>query len=113
MLLLSESIDCPYCQNPVAVPVVQDSVTSQYLRCRSCGGIFEYMPDFGAFSLPDKGAEYMRQQRTSAREALDESRMGMQPDARAQGGGGGCGACCCIFMLMGVFIWVFYVLGLI
>lgn len=107
---LSESVDCPYCQNPVPVPVVQDNVSSQYLRCRSCGGIFQYMPDFGAFSLPDKGAEYLRQQRTSARMALDESRMGMQQPSGQQGGG--CTACCCIFLIMGMFFWVAYLLGI-
>ncbi len=110
MLLLSESVDCPYCQNSVPVPVAQDNVSSQYLRCRSCGGIFEYMPDFGAFSLPDKGAEYLRQQRASARMALDESRMGMQ---QPTGQSSGCGACCCVLAFMVIVSWMLYVLGLI
>ncbi len=46
---------CPYCgERPWAggPPGLDRSVK---VRCRKCGGVFEYMPGFGTFALPDMG----------------------------------------------------------
>ncbi|MGY5865644.1 MAG: hypothetical protein RTV41_13660 [Candidatus Thorarchaeota archaeon] len=51
---MSESADCPYCGQTVQTRKEVDYDNKIKLRCNSCGGLFEYMPGFGSFTLPDK-----------------------------------------------------------
>lgn len=50
---MSETAECPYCGSSVKTQRVVDYDDKIKLRCSSCGGLFEYMPGFGSFSLPD------------------------------------------------------------
>jgi hypothetical protein len=50
---MSEVPDCPYCGNKVHTDRVMDYDSKVKLRCNNCGGFFEYMPGFGAFTLPE------------------------------------------------------------
>jgi hypothetical protein len=50
---MSENPTCPYCGSIVPADSRQlNSDEKVQMRCRSCGGVFEYLPGFGAFSLP-------------------------------------------------------------
>ena len=51
---MSEVPDCPYCGNPVHTDRVMDYDSKIKLRCNNCGGFFEFMPGFGAFTLPEQ-----------------------------------------------------------
>ena len=103
---MSESIDCPYCGAKVQTDRVLDSENKVRLRCRNCGGIFEYLPGFGPFSLPDEA------QRGSIRYEGSMSGYGeddYEPETswgteRPQQGncGNACGAffCFCVFIFI-------------
>lgn len=52
--IMSESADCPYCGQTVRTQREVDYDNKIKMRCSSCGGLFEYMPGFGSFSLPDQ-----------------------------------------------------------
>ncbi len=58
---MSEVPDCPYCGAAVRTDRVLDYDNKVKLRCNNCGGIFEFLPGFGSFSLPEQ------EQRTSVR----------------------------------------------
>jgi hypothetical protein len=51
---MSEVPDCPYCGAAVHTDRVMDYDSKIKLRCNNCGGFFEFMPGFGAFTLPDE-----------------------------------------------------------
>ncbi|MHA2024652.1 MAG: hypothetical protein ACW98U_02030 [Candidatus Thorarchaeota archaeon] len=51
---MSESADCPYCGQTVQTRKQVDYDNKIKMRCNSCGGLFEYMPGFGSFSIPDE-----------------------------------------------------------
>ncbi|MFX1485439.1 MAG: hypothetical protein ACFFCP_19875 [Promethearchaeota archaeon] len=51
---MSETVECPYCGSNVRTQRVVDYDNKIRLRCSSCGGLFEYMPGFGSFSLPEQ-----------------------------------------------------------
>ena len=51
---MSEVADCPYCGSRVQTTQTMDYDSKFKLRCNNCGGFFEYMPGFGAFSLPEE-----------------------------------------------------------
>jgi hypothetical protein len=50
---MSEMPECPYCGAAVPTDRVLDYDNKVKLRCKNCGGVFEYLPGFGAFSLPE------------------------------------------------------------
>ncbi|MFX1561087.1 MAG: hypothetical protein ACFFBL_10915 [Promethearchaeota archaeon] len=50
---MSELPDCPYCGAKVHTDRVLDYDNKIKLRCNNCGGLFEFLPGFGAFSLPE------------------------------------------------------------
>ena len=124
---MSEEAYCPYCGATVRTERVMDYDSKIKLRCTNCGGFFEFMPGFGAFSLPE-------QERMGSRGSV--RREGFMPDSRydvyeadapwgserddsdvplAQGGG--CGVACfviscfCCFLPILVFI-LMMVLGI-
>jgi hypothetical protein len=79
------------------------------VRCPNCGGHFEYMAGFGAFSLPGEG------QRMGARTTFDGSYPEEPPTSldsesyrREQGGSGTCCAVCVCFLLLLSFMFSFY-----
>ncbi|MFW9810622.1 MAG: hypothetical protein ACFFE6_14700 [Candidatus Thorarchaeota archaeon] len=51
---MSETAECPYCGSNVRIQRIVDYDSKIKLRCSSCGGLFEYMPGFGSFSLPEQ-----------------------------------------------------------
>lgn len=98
---MSEVPDCPYCGSAVRTERIMDYDSKIKLRCNNCGGFFEFMPGFGAFSLPD---DERRGSRSSVR--YEGSVPGYQYDVyeedtpwgteRPPMQGGGCGAVCVI-----------------
>ena len=103
---MSEVPDCPYCGAEVHTDRVIDYDSKIKLRCKNCGGIFEFMPGFGAFSLPE------HEQRSSIRH--EESVPGYHHEiyeADAAGGterppaqGRNCGAACIILCCLCCFL---------
>lgn len=51
---MAEIPECPYCGAGVPTDRVMDYDNKVRLRCRNCGGFFEYLPGFGAFRLPEE-----------------------------------------------------------
>ncbi|MHA1964875.1 MAG: hypothetical protein ACXACG_04165 [Candidatus Thorarchaeota archaeon] len=51
---MSEAPDCPYCGAKVHTERVMDYDSKIKLRCNNCGGFFEFLPGFGAFTLPEQ-----------------------------------------------------------
>ena len=51
---MSEILECPYCGAGVPSDRAMDYDNKVKLRCKNCGGFFEYLPGFGAFSLPEE-----------------------------------------------------------
>ncbi len=119
---MSENPTCPYCGSIVPADSRQlDYDEKVQMRCRNCGGLFEYLPGFGAFSLPDQG------RRQPSRSYDDGSFPGTiyEGDApytieRPPQQQSACGTCCtiicCIIGLMvilpmllfgGFFFWLF------
>jgi hypothetical protein len=72
------------------------------LRCKNCGGIFEFLPGFGSFSLPE------HEQRSSVRHEGSMPRYRhevYEADApwgteRPPGQQGSCGVCCTIIFCL-------------
>ncbi|MBN2230335.1 MAG: hypothetical protein JW779_12170 [Candidatus Thorarchaeota archaeon] len=96
---MSESIDCPYCSTQLNV-TAQDDITKQYVRCTNCSGIFEYMPGFGTFSLPDRGMEFSQRLRSTSRVYPDElDSINQQQEQQ-----GGCGGCCIVLIVLFIFL---------
>jgi hypothetical protein len=94
---MSEVPDCPYCGAPVHTDRVMDYDNKIKLRCSNCGGFFEFMPGFGAFSLPE-------QERRGSRRSVRQDGFGSHYEAyedqaswgteRPPDQQGSCGSCC-------------------
>jgi hypothetical protein len=99
---MSEIPDCPYCGAQVHTDRVMDYDNKVKLQCRNCGGIFEFLPGFGSFSLPEQ-----EQRRSVRREGSafrphyevyeSEAPWGVERPPEQQGG---CGACCGILFCL-------------
>jgi hypothetical protein len=105
--MMSENPTCPYCGSVVPADSRQlDYDEKVQLRCRSCGGLFEYLPGFGAFSLPYQGK---RQPSTSYDDGSFPGTI-YEGDApytieRPPQQQSACGTCCTIICcLIGLFI---------
>jgi hypothetical protein len=70
---MSEEPTCPYCGAAVRTEKVMDYDNKIKLRCSTCGGFFEFLPGFGAFSLPEE-------ERTGSRSSVRHE--GFMPDPR-------------------------------
>ncbi|TFG10595.1 hypothetical protein EU538_01510 [Candidatus Thorarchaeota archaeon] len=107
---LPEELNCPYCASLVTIRSSLSDDEAVNLRCPNCGGVFEYIPGFGAFSLPNQG-EGVRVQRgpfgprmTSGGFSTDQTQVGGANDSAC-----GCIVCICIAgtlipLLFGLFI---------
>jgi hypothetical protein len=103
---MSENPNCPYCGSVVPADSRQlDYDEKVQMRCRNCGGLFEYVPGFGAFSLPDQGS---RKPATSYDDGASSSTI-YESDApytieQPPQQQSACGNCCAIICcLIGVF----------
>jgi hypothetical protein len=118
---MSENPTCPYCGAIVPADSRQlDYDEKVQMRCRNCGGLFEYLPGFGSFSLPDQGSR--REPATSdgsyPRTVYEsDAPWTIEPPPQQQSS---CGTCCtiicCIVGLLiilpmiligGWFVWLF------
>ncbi|MFW9788097.1 MAG: hypothetical protein ACFFE2_12805 [Candidatus Thorarchaeota archaeon] len=102
---MSEKADCPYCGNEVLIDRVVDYDSKIKLRCRNCNGVFEYMPGFGAFTLPEQERTGpIRQEGSMPRYHYEaDSSWDTQEPPTPQGGCCGCcGAffCFCILLVI-------------
>ena len=103
---MSEEVICPYCGSAPWSGVSPQGDATRKVRCDRCGGIFEYIPGFGAFSLPEMGrgdrtGDYPRD-RFVARPgpSFDQDRYDFpKPEEEQPGCGDCCGTCCCICLL--------------
>ncbi|MFW9976709.1 MAG: MJ0042-type zinc finger domain-containing protein [Candidatus Thorarchaeota archaeon] len=94
---MSESIECPYCSGQFGISTHDDDATKQYVRCSHCGGIFEFLPGFGTFSLPERGAEYSREIRSVSRMYPSEIQSIDQSTTQSSSG---CGGCCIVLIIL-------------
>ncbi len=106
---MTEELECPYCGSIVRTDRALDYDNKVKLRCGSCGGMFEYLPGFGAFSIPET------EQRSSVRSEGSfpayyyESDTPWDSEARPaqQGGGACCGVIFCICFILPI-IWFMF-----
>jgi len=122
--MMSENITCPYCGSTVpAESREQDYDQKVQMRCRNCGGLFEYLPGFGAFSLPEQGPREssVSHDGSSPAEIYESEVPWTVEQPKQQSSGGTCCAivCCLIgifmllplFMLVGLFDFFFWLFG--
>ncbi|MHA2084339.1 MAG: hypothetical protein ACXAEB_12855 [Candidatus Thorarchaeota archaeon] len=50
---MSDAPKCPYCGESVAHDVHGNYDDKVNVKCQNCGGVFEYIPGFGTFSVPE------------------------------------------------------------
>ncbi|MHA1905226.1 MAG: hypothetical protein ACXADL_09625 [Candidatus Thorarchaeota archaeon] len=50
---MSNAPKCPYCGNSVTHDVPGHYDDKVNVKCKNCGGVFEYIPGFGTFSVPE------------------------------------------------------------
>ena len=99
---MSQETNCPYCQAEYSIPVTMDDTSTIHMRCNKCGGVFEFMPDFGSFSLPDQGRGFTPTRGGSTRR-YDQEYVITNDDVPPTGSGA---ACCCVLLaiLVSVFL---------
>jgi hypothetical protein len=103
---MSESAECPYCGQTVHTQREVDYDNKIKLRCNSCGGIFEYMPGFGSFSVPDQD----RRESVRYHETTDYDQSGVYGGEapwtveRPAAQGTGCGKACIVLCLLCFFL---------
>ncbi|MFX1481769.1 MAG: hypothetical protein ACFFCP_01120 [Promethearchaeota archaeon] len=111
---MSEVVECPYCGSSVQTQTVVDYDDKIRLRCPKCGGQFEYLPGFGAFSLPkeDQRGSYQYSgpsdyQEPGGYESQYEAPWRVER-ARTQGGDQSkCLAIfCCLCVVVPAFLWI-------
>ncbi|MFW9927095.1 MAG: hypothetical protein ACFFDM_10025 [Candidatus Thorarchaeota archaeon] len=99
---MSETAECPYCGSNVRTQRIVDYDNKIKLRCSSCGGLFEYMPGFGSFSLPEQdrpesvGYPGSRDYTDHRVYEVDASWTVEPPQQQ----GGDCGKCCAIACIL-------------
>ena len=104
---MAEVPDCPYCGAKVHTERVMDYDSKVKLRCKNCGGFFEFMPGFGAFSLPDQERRgSVRYEGSVPRTSFDiyEAEAPWESADRPPAEGGGCGAACFVIMCFCCFL---------
>ena len=116
---MSEVPNCPYCGAKVHTERVMDYDSKIKLRCNNCGGFFEFIPGFGAFTLPER-------ERAGSRESVrhegfrphydvydGEAPWGTeQPPAQQSNCGNCCGVAVCICCILPILLlFVSFILG--
>lgn len=90
---MSEFPTCPYCGSSVSLDRGVQYDEKVRITCTNCGGTFEYLPGFGAFSLPQ---DEHRKSRPIAREIpVRRDRERDEFFVEDSGDSSGCGRCCC------------------
>ncbi len=113
---MTQNADCPYCGSSVPVDdsrVAYDEKIS--VRCRNCGGLFEYMPGFGSFSVPGEGPRTQRQGPIRSEGSYPSTTYDgaapweTEPPPRQQSGCGTCCTiCCCCLLFPTIFFLLFF-----
>lgn len=116
---MSEVPNCPYCGAAVHTERVMDYDSKLKLRCNSCGGFFEFIPGFGAFTLPE---QERRGSRGSVRHEGSYPRTSFdiyeaeapweseQPPVQGSNCGAACFAICCLCCFLPVIMFVMMIL---
>jgi hypothetical protein len=99
---MSEMLDCPYCGAKVSTDRMMDYDNKVRLRCKNCGGFFEYLPGFGAFRLPEEERDVSTRTEGSMPEPYygfpqSETPWGTE---RPPGGGGAAGTACFVILCL-------------
>jgi hypothetical protein len=92
---MSQDTNCPYCQAEYAIPVEEDDTATIHMQCSNCGGVFEFMPDFGSFSLPDEGRGFAPTRRLG--QSIPRQAFPLSEESPSEGGA--CGVCCCMILI--------------
>lgn len=93
---MSQETNCPYCQAEFSIPVAEGDTSSVHVQCSNCRGVFEFMPDFGSFSLPDQGRGFAPSRRFGGSTRKQE--FVISGDDVPQSGSGA--ACCCVVTMI-------------
>lgn len=109
---MSENPDCPYCGSSVPLDHARVGYDEKVkVRCRNCGGEFEYMPGFGSFSLPGEGPHTQRQRPVRTEGSYpgtvyegEASWTTETPRPKQSGCGTCCTICCCCLLFPTIFI---------
>ena len=115
---MSEESDCPYCGAKVHTERVMDYDSKIKLRCNNCGGFFEYMPGFGAFTLPDQERRgSVRHEGYAPRTSFDRYEAAApweteRPPAQQSSSGSCCGVLFCVCCVLPIILIIMsFVLG--
>jgi len=104
---MSELPECPYCGSRVPMDSTRVGYDEKVVvQCRNCGGQFEYMPGFGAFSLPGEGSRIPSQVRTEGSysgSSYDDDAWSMDRPAQQSGCGTCCTICICLIIITTIF----------
>ena len=109
---MSEMVDCPYCGSKVSTDRVMDYDDKAKLRCKNCNGYFEFMPGFGAFSLPEEERRgSVRYEGSAFRPHYEvyesDAPWGSErPPDQPSGGGGCCGVLICLCCILPILMMV-------
>ncbi|TFF91851.1 hypothetical protein EU545_02750 [Candidatus Thorarchaeota archaeon] len=101
---MPEELNCPYCAAAVTSRASLSDDEAVNIRCPNCGGVFEYIPGFGAFSLPNQG-EGVRVDRGPFGPRM--TRGGFTTDHTQTGGQTGSTAGCIVCICIASFIFPF------
>ncbi|MDF1539774.1 MAG: hypothetical protein P1Q69_12810 [Candidatus Thorarchaeota archaeon] len=98
---MSQETSCPYCKVPGSIGT-EDDISTIYIRCTNCGGVFEFMPGFGSFSLPDEGRGF-KAARGGPKTRYDQEYV-ISNDDVPQTGPQAAGCCVLLLILISVFL---------
>ncbi|MFW9850256.1 MAG: hypothetical protein ACFFF4_14055 [Candidatus Thorarchaeota archaeon] len=102
---MPQDATCPYCQAEQIVAVPEGDTSTMHVKCTNCGGVYEFMPDFGSFTLPDEGRGYRPTRQFGSTSPRQEFVVSGE-DVPQTGGGG---VCCCVIFLIIIFIFLDYI----
>lgn len=114
---MSEAPDCPYCGSKVHTERVMDYDSKIKLRCNNCGGFFEFMPGFGAFTLPEQERSGSVRHEGSFRPHYEDYGdeapfMYERPPAEQSECGSCCGVAFCLCCVLPILMFIFsFILG--
>jgi hypothetical protein len=113
---MSETAECPYCGQTVRTQREVDYDNKIKLRCSSCSGLFEYMPGFGSFSLPDQDRQESVRYHGPTEYGYDDPSIYEaevpwtveKPSSQANDCGRGCIIFCILCFILPVISWIIF-----